>query len=97
MRYNEEFEWSEQKNIINQEKHSVCFEEAFTIWYSLYALDFYDEAHSELEDRYIKIGISQEARLLVVIYCVTPDSNKTRIISARKATKKETYEYEKRI
>lgn len=89
------FEWNESKNKSNRKKHSVWFEEAQQVFDDTNAILYFDKDHSNDEDRYILLSLSS-TRLLVVIHCQV--NNKTiRIISARKATKKEKVTYEKRI
>jgi len=90
MRYNNDFEWDEQKNVNNFKKHGVWFYEAATVWSSMYFIERYDFNHSIDEDRFIVIGPSKKGRLLVVIFT-------ERIISSRVATLTETGEYEKGI
>ncbi|MBP7964670.1 MAG: BrnT family toxin [Caldilineaceae bacterium] len=87
-----EFEWNEDKAKANLSKHGISFNEATTVFNDPFYVDFYDPDHSDDEDRYIMIGESQQRRLLVVSY--TERRRKTRLISAREATKgeKETYE-----
>ena len=87
-----EFEWNEEKAEVNLAKHGVSFEEAKTSFADPFYIDFYDPDHSEGEERYILIGQSAQLRLLVVSY--TERGTKTRLISAREATRqeKETYE-----
>ncbi len=82
-----EFEWDGRKAEVNKRKHGVVFEEAATCFYDSFGLDFYDEDHSEEEDRYILLARSKRGRVLVVIY--TERAGRIRIISARKATPKE--------
>lgn len=87
-----EFEWDENKNAINQKKHGVSFEEAKTCFEDDHARVFYDVEHSQDEDRSILIGMSSALRTLVVVYTeriVQDEIVVNRIISARKATKKE--------
>lgn len=87
-----EFEWDENKNAINQKKHGVSFEEAKTYFEDDHARVFYDVEHSQDEDRSILIGMSSALRTLVVVYTeriVQDEIVVNRIISARKATKKE--------
>ena len=89
------FEWDENKNKSNRKKHSVWFEEAQQVFDDPNAILYFDKDHSTDEDRYILLG-SSNTRLLVVIHVQI--NNKTiRLISARKATKKEKVTYEKRI
>ena len=60
------------------------------------ALELFDEAHSKYEERFILLGLSTITLLLIVVYCER-DGTIVRIISARKATKKEIRKYEKRV
>ena len=91
------YTWDNEKNDKNYKKHGIWFEEACTAFADINALEIFDEEHSDAEeDRYILLGLSSAARLLVVVYCERVD-NETRIISARKATKNERLTYEKRI
>ena len=87
------FEWDKNKAQINQKKHGVSFEEAESIFYDEYALEFFDEEHSLKEERFLMLGLSFKLRVLVTCHCVRGKGNKIRIISARKATKKETRYY----
>ena len=88
------FEWDENKNQINQQKHAVSFEEAKTVFYDENALLIDDPDHSEEEERVIILGLSSRAKLLVVCHCYRASETVIRIISARKATRKETQYYE---
>jgi len=88
------FEWDENKNQINQQKHSISFEEAKTVFYDENALVIDDPDHSEEEERFIILGLSSRAKLLVVCHCYRASETVIRIISARKATRKETQYYE---
>ena len=81
------FEWDDRKARANERKHGVSFEEAASCFYDPFGLDFYDEDHSEEEDRYILLARSSKGRVLVVIY--TERGDRIRIISARKATPRE--------
>ena len=58
---------------------------------------FLDKDHSDDEDRFILLGLSGSAHILVVVYCERHKGQLIRIISARKATKKEVKRYEKGI
>ena len=87
------FEWDENKNEINIKKHRISFEEAKTVFYDEDALVINDPEHSQEEDRFIILGISKEANLLVVCHCYRESDTVIRIISARKATKSETKQY----
>lgn len=87
------FEWDENKNRINKSKHKVSFEEAKTVFYDEEALVIDDPDHSENEERFIILGESSRANLLVVCHCYRISETVIRIISARKATKTETKQY----
>lgn len=89
------FEWDENKNKSNRKKHSVWFEESQQVFDDPNAILYFDKDHSTDEDRYILLGLSS-TRLLVVIH-VQINSKTIRIISARKATKKEKVTYEKGV
>lgn len=83
------FEWDEDKNTINQKKHAVSFEEAATIFANFPFEVFFDPENSADEDRYIAVGFSNRKRVLLVVHCENSKGTLVRIISARKATKKE--------
>ncbi len=87
------FEWDERKNRENQRKHDVSFEEAKTVFYDQQAVEFYDDAHEEMEDRFLLLGVSSRLRILMVCHCLRQNGDMIRIISARKATKNEEREY----
>lgn len=89
------FEWDENKARINRKKHGVSFEEAETVFYDTSALVIDDPEHSDSEDRFIILGMSGSARLLVVCHCLRESETVIRIISARKATKTESSYYER--
>ncbi len=85
-----EFKWDNAKSASNLKKHGVSFEEAKSIFYDEYAVQFFDDANSQLEeDRFLMLGMSNEARLLLVCHCERDVGNTIRIISARKATRNE--------
>ena len=87
------FEWDENKNRINQSKHKISFEEAETVFYDERALLINDPDHSLEEERFIILGMSIRANLLIVCHCCRSEENIIRIISARKATKIESSYY----
>ena len=89
------FEWDKNKNRINQDKHGISFEEAKTVFYDVDALVIDDPAHSKEEDRFIILGLSKTANLLIVCHCYRETETVIRIFSARKATKTETKYYTK--
>lgn len=86
------FTWDEKKNQTNIKKHGISFDEAVTVFLDDNAILVYDEPHSELEDRYILVGMSQHLKILAVCHCSRYNET-IRIISARKATKNETKQY----
>lgn len=87
-----EFEWDPAKAGANLAKHGVSFEEAVTVFGDPLSLSMPDPSHSEEEERFLVLGASTAHRLLVVAYAERPP--RTRIISARKATRRERNEYE---
>lgn len=87
------FEWDENKNDINKKKHKISFEEAKTVFYDEEALLIDDPEHSQEEERFIILGLSKKANLLVVCHCYRASDTVIRIISARKATKNEAKQY----
>ena len=87
-----EFEWNPEKSASNRKKHGVTFEEATTAFADPRSLNQFDPDHSVDEDRYILLGRSQFGRILVVAYTDRPP--RTRIISARLATRREQNQYE---
>ncbi|MCL2087040.1 MAG: BrnT family toxin [Oscillospiraceae bacterium] len=89
------FEWNEIKNNSNIEKHDVSFEEAMTVFKDKKAVLVYDKQHSDEEDRFNIIGISQMSKLLIVCHCYRENDTIIRIISARKPTKTEVKCYER--
>ncbi len=90
------FEWDENKNEINKSKHKISFEEAKSVFYDEEALVIADPEHSESEERFIILGFSNKANLLVVCHCYRSQDMVIRIISARKATKGEEKYYNKK-
>lgn len=87
------FEWDENKNQINKMKHKVAFDEAVSVFDDREALVIDDPEHSEEEDRFIILGLSNKTNLLVVCHCYRASDTVIRIISARKATTNETKQY----
>ena len=87
------FEWDKRKATTNFRSHGVQFEEAQTVFYDEFATQYFDEEHSDDEDRFIMLGMSNRARILTVVHCVR-EGDVIRIISARKATKSERAYYE---
>lgn len=89
-----EFEWDETKAKANLKKHGIAFEEARSVFFDEFAIQFFDEDNSELEDRFLMLGLSNEAKTLVVSLCERNQGGTIRIISARKATLSERKYYE---
>lgn len=88
-----EFEWDPDKAASNLAKHGVSFQEAATVLGDPLSITFYDPDHSIDENRYITIGTSADGRLIIVSHADRDD--RIRIISARKATRRERTIYEK--
>jgi len=86
------FEWHDKKARLNKRKHGIAFEEASSVFGDPLSLTIYDPAHSIAEERFTTIGASFVGRLVVVVH--TDRKGVIRIISARKATKNETKQYE---
>lgn len=89
------FEWDSNKAEINIRKHGVTFEEATTVFYDDFALFMPDPDHSFDEERFLLLGLSEKNRTLVVVHCER-DQN-IRLISARRATLRETKQYQEQI
>jgi uncharacterized protein len=87
------FEWDKRKAAANLKKHGVSFEEAKSAFYDERAKLIDDPDHSENEDRMVLLGLSYALRLLVVCHCYRGEGGVIRLISARKATAKESKSY----
>jgi uncharacterized DUF497 family protein len=87
------FEWDDRKAGANAKKHGVTFEEAKSVFVDERAKLIDDPDHSEDEDRFVLLGLSSALRLLLVCHCYRSEGNVIRIISARKATAKESKSY----
>lgn len=87
------FLWDKNKAKLNKRKHGISFEEAQTVFYDENAVEFFDPDHSEDEDRFLMLGLSERLRVLVVCHCVREENTRIRIISARKATHHEEQNY----
>lgn len=87
-----EFEWDAEKAARNLAKHGVSFTEAATVFGDPLAMTYFDLDHSDDEDRFLTFGYSSEGQLLVVSH--TDRGDRTRLISARRATRKERKQYE---
>jgi uncharacterized DUF497 family protein len=88
------FEWDPRKAVSNLRKHAISFGEAVTIFNDELSITVYDPDHSKEEDRYITIGLSNRARLIMVSH--TDRNNRIRIISARELTQNERKSYEEK-
>ena len=96
------FEWDATKASLNKKKHGISFEEAKSVFFDENAIVIHDPEHSDNEKRFVILGLSAVPRLLTVCHCFRHKDSVIRIISARKATKKESKQYhggdyEKRI
>ncbi|MDP1538004.1 MAG: BrnT family toxin [Burkholderiales bacterium] len=87
------FEWDPAKAGANLKKHGVSFEEAQSVFYDEFAVQFFDEKHSSGEERFLLLGMSTGAKLLLVCHCERDAGHVIRIISARKATRRESAFY----
>jgi uncharacterized DUF497 family protein len=83
------FEWDPAKATANVRKHGITFEEAQSVFYDEFAVQFFDDDHSSDEERFLLLGMSSGARVLLVCHCEREPGNVVRLISARKATKRE--------
>ena len=87
------FDWDARKNAENIRKHGISFEEAQTVFLDENALRFHDPEHSGTEDRFLMLGLSLKSRALVVCHCYRNEDRVIRLISARKANRKERNDY----
>lgn len=87
------FEWGANKASSNKDKQGIYFEEAKTVFLDENAKVIHDPDHSHEEDRFVILGVSAVARVLVVCHCYRKKDNVIRIIPARKATKREAKQY----
>jgi uncharacterized protein len=87
-----EFEWDNNKAIANLQKHGVSFSEAATVFGDPLSITFPDPDHSINESRFITIGLSTSGKIIILVH--TDRGDRLRIISARKATRKEQRFYE---
>lgn len=91
------FEWDPRKAAANAAKHDISFDEALTVFLDPDALDGPDLQHSTTEARRRRLGRSLDGRVLMVAYTVRRSSNEEtiRIISARRASRRERQAYQK--
>ena len=91
-----QFEWARDKAADNARKHGVTFEEAETVFTDEFGILLDDPDHSTDEDRFVLLGLSARLRTLVVVHCYRRPHDFVRLISARKATRKERDIYNRR-
>ncbi len=89
-----QFDWDPPKAAANLKKHHINFDEAKTVFYDDFAIQFFDEEHSTEENRFLLLGMSSSAKLLLVCHCERGQGEVIRIISARKATRREASHYQ---
>ncbi len=87
------FEWDPKRAQANLKRHGVSFEEAQSVFLDEQAVKFYDDKHAAWEDRFLLLGLSLHLNLLLVCHCHREDEDVIRIISARRATKREAGHY----
>lgn len=87
------FEWDPGKAASSARKHGVSFEEARSVFYDDFAVQFLDDEHAGSEARFILLGMSEKVRLLVVCHCERSRGEVICIISARMATRREATFY----
>jgi uncharacterized DUF497 family protein len=90
------FDWDPKKAKENLRKHRISFERAATIFRDPHALSIFDVEHSQDEDRWVTLGLDSSGNVLVTVHtfhAIDESSCKVRIISARKATRKEARQY----
>jgi hypothetical protein len=87
------FEWDPRKAAANRRKHKVSFDEARSVFFDERARLIDDPDHSEDEERFVLLGLSSSLRLLVVCHCYRGDGGVIRIMSARRATARESKFY----
>ena len=92
------FEWDNNKEKINIRKHGVSFEQASYVFSDRFALNRFDDEHSDKEDRWVILGKSLNETLLLVVHTFRDNNGIefVRIISARKASKQEMKVYQQR-
>lgn len=89
------FQWDEKKNKLNQKKHGVSFEEAESVFFDEHARLISDPDNSDEEDRFILLGLAESLKMLIVVHIYRENDEVVRIISARKAQKKEQKFYKR--
>ena len=92
-----EFDWDTAKSSSNKKKHGISFDEAQTVFNDPNARLISDPDHSGDEDRFVLLGMSEHLRILVVCHCYRENGIQIRIISARRAKRKEIEIYEEHL
>ena len=90
------FDWDPRKAATNLAKYGVAFAEAITAFHDELALVLADPDHSEIEARFVLLGLSAERRVLVVVHCLRESGQVIRVISARPASRRERTQYRER-
>ena len=99
MAFQYQFEWDPAKARQNTRKHRITFERGATVFLDPNALSLFDEQHSEDEERWITLGLDHTGALLIICHTYTEETDnsaRVRLISARKATKSETKQYQRK-
>ena len=99
MAFQYQFEWDPAKARQNARKHRITFERGATVFLDPNALSLFDGQHSEDEERWITLGLDHAGALLVICHTYheqTENSARVRLISARKATKNEMKQYQRK-
>lgn len=99
MAFQYQFEWDPAKARQNARKHRITFERGATVFLDPNALSLFDEQHSEDEERWITLGLDHTGALLVICHTYheeTEISARIRLISARRATKNENKQYQRK-
>ena len=94
-----QFEWDPTKARQNARNHGITFERAATVFLDPEALSMFDNEHSQEEERWITLGLDRGRALLVVSHTYREETETTawiRMISARKATRREARQYRRR-
>jgi uncharacterized DUF497 family protein len=91
------FEWDERKSRSNKKKHGVSFEEARSVFLDENARLIDDPDHSQDEERFILMGVSELLRVVLVCHCYRQDGDVIRIISARRADSEEQSSYQEKV
>jgi hypothetical protein len=87
------FEWDERKSAANHKKHRISFTDAMSVFADENALLLADPDHSEGEERFLLLGLSSSLKLVVVSHCYQSRDEVIRIISVRRATRRERAQY----